>query len=182
MIYRKRDGILEIKVILVGMLIGCSYLIGEEISKRYLKRHKQLNDLIRILEIIRMDLNFGMYTLQEIFENISLKKEYDFNDFFSKFAYELSKENGKTIENIFYETANSLYKDTYLKQNEIEELKKLIFSLGKSEVESQERLIDLTVENLKKLTIESKEDIKNKGNLYKKLITFSGICIGIILI
>ena len=28
----------------------------------------------------------------------------------------------------------------------------------------------------------SKEDIKNKGNLYKKLITFSGICIGIILI
>ena len=38
-------------------------------------------------------------------------------------------------------------------------------SLGKSEVESQERLIDLTVENLKKLTVESKEDIKNKGNL-----------------
>ena len=66
--------------------------------------------------------------------------------------------------------------------NEIEEFKKLILSLGKSEVESQERLIDLTVENLKKLTVESKEDIKNKGNLYKKLITFSGICIGIILI
>ena len=58
----------------------------------------------------------------------------------------------------------------------------MILSLGKSEVESQERLIDLTVENLKKLTVESKEDIKNKGNLYKKLITFSGIFIGIILI
>ena len=70
----------------------------------------------------------------------------------------------------------------YLKENEIEEFKKLILSLGKSEVESQERLIDLTVENLKKLTVESKDDIKNKGNLYKKLITFSGICIGIILI
>ena len=80
------------------------------------------------------------------------------------------------------DTINILYKNTYLKENEIEEFKKLILSLGKSEVESQERLIDLTVENLKKLTIESKEDIKNKGNLYKKLITFSGICIGIILI
>ena len=75
-----------------------------------------------------------------------------------------------------------LLSKSYLKENEIEEFKKLILSLGKSEVESQERLIDLTVENLKKLTIESKEDIKNKGNLYKKLITFSGICIGIILI
>ena len=72
--------------------------------------------------------------------------------------------------------------NTLRKENEIEEFKKLILSLGKSEVESQERLIDLTVENLKKLTVESKEDIKNKGNLYKKLITFSGICIGIILI
>ena len=174
MIYRKRDGTLEIKIILVGMLIGCSYLVGEDISKRYIKRHKQLNDLIRVLEIIRMDLAFGMYTLEEIFRNISLKDEYDFNEFFSKFADELSKEDGKTI--------HILYKDTYLKENEIEEFKKLILSLGKSEVESQERLIDLTVENLKKLTVESKEDIKNKGNLYKKLITFSGICIGIILI
>lgn len=93
-----------------------------------------------------------------------------------------SKEDGKTIEQILQDTINILYKNTYLKENEIEEFKKLILSLGKSEVESQERLIDLTVENLKKLTIESKEDIKNKGNLYKKLITFSGICIGIILI
>ena len=178
MIYRKRDGTLEIKIILVGMLIGCSYLVGEDISKR----HKQLNDLIRVLEIIRMDLAFGMYTLEEIFRNISLKDEYDFNEFFSKFADELSKEDGKTIDNILNETIHILYKDTYLKENEIEEFKKLILSLGKSEVESQERLIDLTVENLKKLTVESKEDIKNKGNLYKKLITFSGICIGIILI
>ena len=160
---------MEIKIILVGMLIGCSYLVGEDISKRYIKRHKQLNDLIRVLEIMRMDLAFGMYTLEEIFRNIAVKDE-------------LSKEDGKTIEQILQDTINILYKNTYLKENEIEEFKKLILSLGKSEVESQERLIDLTVENLKKLTIESKEDIKNKGNLYKKLITFSGICIGIILI
>ncbi len=76
--------LLEIKIILVGMLIGCSYLVGEDISKRYIKRHKQLNDLIRVLEIMRMDLAFGMYTLEEIFRNISLKDEYDFNEFFSK--------------------------------------------------------------------------------------------------
>ena len=120
--------------------------------------------------------------LINIVNKYSREDEYDFNEFFSKFADELSKEDGKTIDNILNETIHILYKDTYLKENEIEEFKKLILSLGKSEVESQERLIDLTVENLKKLTVESKEDIKNKGNLYKKLITFSGICIGIILI
>ena len=164
------------------MLIGCSYLFGEEISKRYIKRHRQLNDLIRILEIMRMDLSFGMYTLEEIFRNISLKDEYDFKEFFSILADSILKEDGRRLEDIVDDNIDILYKNTYLKKNEIEELKKLILSLGKSEIESQERLIDLTVENLKKLTVESKEDIKNKGNLYKKLITFSGICIGIILI
>ncbi|MDY2734360.1 stage III sporulation protein AB [Intestinibacter sp.] len=173
---------MQIKIFLVGMLIGCSYLLGEEISKRYIKRNRQLNDLIRILEIIRMDLSFGMYTLEEIFRNISLKDEYDFKEFFSSFADSLLKEDGKRIEDILEENIDILYRNTYLRKNEIEELRKLILSLGKSELESQERLIDLTVENLKKLTVESKDDIKNKGNLYKKLIVFSGICIGIILI
>lgn len=173
---------MQIKIFLVGMLIGCSYLFGEEISKRYIKRHRQLNDLIRILEIMRMDLLFGMYTLEEIFRNISLKDEYDFKEFFSILADSILKEDGMRLEDIVDDNIDILYKNTYLKKNEIEELKKLILSLGKSEIESQERLIDLTVENLKKLTVESKEDIKNKGNLYKKLITFSGICIGIILI
>ncbi|MCI6736536.1 MAG: stage III sporulation protein AB [Intestinibacter sp.] len=173
---------MQIKIFLVGMLIGCSYLFGEEISKRYIKRHRQLNDLIRILEIMRMDLSFGMYTLEEIFRNISLKDEYEFKEFFSILADSILKEDGRRLEDIVDDNIDILYKNTYLKKNEIEELKKLILSLGKSEIESQERLIDLTVENLKKLTVESKEDIKNKGNLYKKLITFSGICIGIILI
>ena len=100
--------------------------------------------------------------------------------------YNKLKDNSEVVESNLLDTKedyiNHYNKCIKQKENEIEEFKKLILSLGKSEVESQERLIDLTVENLKKLTVESKEDIKNKGNLYKKLITFSGICIGIILI
>ena len=75
-----------------------------------------------------------------------------------------------------------LKKDTNLQDKEIEEIKKLFLTLGQSDIESQQRLIDLTCENLKKLTSDSKEEILKKGSLYKKLITFIGICIGIILI
>ena len=69
-----------------------------------------------------------------------------------------------------------------MQDKEIEEIKKLLLTLGQSDIESQQRLIDLTCENLKKLTSDSKEEILKKGSLYKKLITFTGICIGIILI
>ena len=75
-----------------------------------------------------------------------------------------------------------LNKETNLQDKEIEELKKLFLTLGQSDIDSQQRLIDLTCENLKKFTSDSKEEILKKGSLYKKLITFIGICIGIILI
>ena len=40
---------MQIKIFLIGILIACSYLIGEFIYQAYTKRHKQLNELIRIL-------------------------------------------------------------------------------------------------------------------------------------
>ena len=67
---------MQIKIFLIGILIACSYLIGEFIYQAYTKRHKQLNELIRILEVMRMDLSFGLYTLEEVFFNIGNKKDF----------------------------------------------------------------------------------------------------------
>ena len=182
MIYKKRDGTLQIKIFFIGILIGSSYLIGDIIHKSFIKRHKELNEVIRILEIIRMDLAFGLYTLEEIFYRASLKKDYCLCNFFKDMQEDLSKEDGRTLEEMLNKNIIKLKKETNLQNKEIEELKKMFLTLGQSDIESQQRLIDLTCENLKKLTSDSKEEIFKKGSLYKKLITFIGICIGIILI
>ena len=42
-------------------------------------------------------------------------------------------------------------------------------------------MIDLSIENLKKITVETKEDISQKGMIYRKLATIIGVMIGIIL-
>ena len=182
MIYKKRDGILQIKIFLIGILIGSSYLIGDIIYKAYLKRHKELNEVIRILEVIRMDLTFGLYTLEEIFYRASLKKDYCLHSFFESMYEDLCREDGKTLEEILEKNVLIIKNETNLQAKEIDEIKKLFLTLGQSNVDSQERLIDLTCENIKKLTTDSKDEILKKGALYKKLITFIGICIGIILI
>ena len=181
MIYKKRDGILQIKIFFVGLLIGSSYLIGDTIYKSFIKRLKELNEVISILEIIRMDLAFGLYTLEEIFYRASLKKDYCLCEFFKNMQEDLSKEDGKTLEEILNKNIVEVKKTTNLQSGEIDVIKKLFLTLGQSDIESQQRLIDLTCENLKKLTGDSKEEIIKKGSLYKKLITFIGICIGIIL-
>jgi len=129
-----------------------------------------------------MDLSFGLYTLEEIFKRVGQKKDYSFSSFFEKMSYDLSELDGRVLCEILDDNIKILSNETYLQNNEINELKVLILNLGKSDITSQERMISLSVENLKKLTTDSKDVIFKKGDLYKKLITFLGICIGIILI
>ncbi|WP_303005273.1 stage III sporulation protein AB [Romboutsia ilealis] len=173
---------MQIKIFIIGVLIVCSYLIGEYIYKAYTKRHKEVNDLIRILEIMRMDLSFGLYTLEEIFKRLGNREEFCTSNFFKRLENELHNNSYKVLDEILNDSIQILIKETYLQDKEINELKKLIFTLGKSDIESQSRMIDLSIENLKKITGETKEDIKQKGIVYRKLATIVGIIIGIILI
>ena len=173
---------MQIKIFIIGILVACSYLIGEYIYKAYTKRHKEVNDLIRILEIMRMDLSFGLYTLEEVFKRLGEKDEFSTAKFFKSLAQELHNNTYKVLEDILNDNVHILVKETYLQNKEVDELKKLILTLGKSDIDSQERMIDLSIENLKKITGETKEDINQKGMVYRKLATIIGLIIGIILI
>lgn len=173
---------MQIKIALISILVACSYLIGEYLYKAYTKRHKQLNELIRILEVMRMDLSFGLYTLEEIFYRIGENKEFSLGPFFKHMSIDLKEDNSKTLETILSKNADFMIKESYFQDKEVDELKKLILTLGKGDIYSQERMIDLSIENLKKLTIESKEDVEKKGIVYRKLSTIIGLVIGILLI
>ena len=173
---------MQIKIFIIGILVACSYLIGEYVYKAYTKRHKELNDLIRILEIMRMDLSFGLYTLEEVFKRLGEKDEFSTAKFFKSLSQELHNNTYKVLEDILNDNVHILVKETYLQNKEVDELKKLILTLGKSDIDSQERMIDLSIENLKKITGETKEDINQKGIVYRKLATIIGLIIGIILI
>lgn len=173
---------MQIKIVMIGILVACSYLIGEYIYKAYVKRHKQISELIRILEVMRMDLSFGLYTLEEIFFRVGENKEFTTSKFFKNMSEDLKNENNITLEKMLENNFCYMEKETYLQEKELDELKKLILSLGRGDIYSQERMIDLSIENLKKLTTESKEDINKKGVVYKKLSTIIGLVIGIFLI
>ncbi len=129
-----------------------------------------------------MDLSFGLYTLEEIFYRIGENKEFSLGHFFKHMSIDLKEDNSKTLETILSKNADFMIKESYFQDKEVDELKKLILTLGKGDVYSQERMIDLSIENLKKLTTESKEDVEKKGIVYRKLSTIIGLVIGILLI
>ena len=167
---------------IIGVLVACSYLIGEYIYKGYTNRHKQVHELIRILEIIRMDLSFGLYTLEEIFKRLGDKSEFCTAPFFKNVHYELQNNQAKVLDEILNDNIYILTKETYLQNREVDELRKLLLTLGKSDIESQARMIELSIENLKKLTTETEDDINKKGMVYRKLSAIMGLIVGIILI
>ena len=129
-----------------------------------------------------MDLSFGLDTLEEIFKKLGDRQEFCTSNFFNTIYSELKNNNHKTLEEILNDNIYILTNETYLQRKEIDELRKLILTLGKSDIESQSRMIDLSIENLKKITGETKEDITQKGTVYRKLSTIVGLIIGIILI
>lgn len=129
-----------------------------------------------------MDLSFGLYTLEEIFSRIGENKEFSLGQFFKNMGMDLKDDSTGTLESILSKNTSYMIKETYFQDKEVDELKKLILTLGKGDVYSQERMIDLSIENLKKFTTESKEDVEKKGIVYRKLSTIIGLVVGILLI
>lgn len=170
------------KLVIVFVLICCSYFLGDYVSKIYTNRHKQVSEIIKILEAIRCDISFGLYTLEDIFRKVGGKTDFYMSKFFNNLFCELSKSTEKTLDEIIKQNILSFQKESYLTQKDFEELKEVLLNLGKSDITSQQRLIDLSIENFKKITFETKEDIEKKGNVYKKLAVIMGIMISIILI
>ena len=99
-----------------------------------------------------MDLSFGLYTLEEIFKRLGDKEEFCTSNFFKRLENELHNNTYKVLDDVLNDSIHILMKETYLQNKEIDELKKLIFTLGKSDIASQSRMIDLSIKKKKKIT------------------------------
>ncbi|SHH08974.1 stage III sporulation protein AB [Tepidibacter thalassicus] len=169
-----------IKTVLTLIIIVCFFLLGEEICKIYKKKYKDISDLIKILETLYMQLEFGLYTLGEVFSKLGERKEFAVSKFFEKLSANLEQNESKDLEKILDETIFLVKENTLLEEKEINELRNLIINLGKSDFYSQERIINLTIENLKKMQQQAFIEITSKGILYKKLTLVMGFLLVII--
>ncbi|CAH2212877.1 stage III sporulation protein AB [Tepidibacter aestuarii] len=168
-----------LKIVLIVFILICFFLLGEEIYKSFKKKYSDISDLVKVLEVLNMQLEFGLYTLEEVFEKIGYKKEFDISHFFEMLSLKL-KENNKSLDDIVQESIPIITQKTNLGINEIDEITNLINNLGKSDYYSQKRIIDLAIENLKKNEKEAFLEIKTKGILYKKLSLTMGFLLVII--
>lgn len=159
------------KILLVSFIIVVSGYIGYQYKMRFLKQLKTINDLKDYCIYFKDNLVLFKNNIVEININyINTHKNKNANNMlFIKNNTHLNQINLKYLQNTIYN--NALYSaiETY------------IFTQGKGEYEHEVFKINEVLEILNRELICTKDDLKQKGDLYFKLILAVGVVISILI-
>lgn len=165
-----------IKYFILFLILILATMIGRFLSKKYVYRLEELEDIKNALNILKSKIKFTYEPIPEIFG-------------------EISKTSGKNVSNLFEIaknkmsdlTANEAWKEAVeesqnnLKKEDKDVLKTLSKLLGQTDVEGQISQIEITENFLESKIQEAIEEKKKNEKLYTRLGTIMGLAIVIIL-
>ena len=165
-----------IKYFILFLILILATMIGRFLSKKYVYRSEELEDIKNALNILKSKIKFTYEPIPEIFG-------------------EISKTSGKNVSNLFEIaknkmsdlTANEAWKEAVeesqnnLKKEDKDVLKTLSKLLGQTDAEGQISQIEITENFLESKIQEAMEEKKKNEKLYTRLGTIMGLAIVIIL-
>lgn len=161
--------------ILFLILLGTS-LIGKLLSKKYVYRLEELEEVKNALNILKTKIKFTYEPIPEIFKEISENTNKNVGNIFKTASQKMSD----TTANIAWEQAVE-ETETNLKLQDKKTLKRLSKLLGQTDVEGQISQIEIT-ENFLETQIKEAENEKQKNEkLFTRLGTIMGLAIVIVL-
>lgn len=165
-----------IKYFILFLILVFSTLIGKFLSKKYVYRLEELDDIKNALNILKTKIKFTYEPIPEIFEEISNNVNKNVGRIFS-----LAKEEMRDkIASEAWENAVEKV-ECNLKKEDKKVIKTLSKLLGQTDVEGQISQIEITEEFLEEQIKEAKEEKIKNEKLYTRLGTVVGLTIVIIL-
>ena len=128
-----------IKYIILFLILVVSSIIGRMLSKKYVHRLEELEEMQNSLNILKTKIKFTYEPIPEIFEEISKTSIKNIGNIF-KNAKE--KMNTKTANEAWEEAM--IETQTNLKEDDKNILKKLSKLLGQTDIEGQISQIEIT--------------------------------------
>ena len=165
-----------VKYFILFLILVLSTLIGKFLSKKYVYRLEELDDIKNALNILKTKIKFTYEPIPEIFEEISNNVNKNVGRIFS-----LAKEEMRDkIASEAWENAVEKV-ECNLKREDKKVIKTLSKLLGQTDVEGQISQIEITEEFLEEKIKEAKEEKIKNEKLYTRLGTVVGLTIVIIL-
>ena len=165
-----------IKYLILCLILVASTLIGRSLSKKYVYRLKELEEIKNSFNILKTKIKFTYEPIPELFQELENTKCRNVGNIFKLAKEKMENENISTAwENAIEESV------TNLKKEDKEILKSLGKLLGRTDVEGQMGQIETTESLLENQIKEALEEKLKNEKLYSRLGTTIGLAIVILL-
>ena len=165
-----------VKYFILFLILVSSTLIGKFLSKKYVYRLEELEDIKNAFNILKTKIKFTYEPIPEVFGEICENVNKNVGSIFILAKEKMKEETAsKAWEEAVEETECNLNKED---KKIIKTLSKL---LGQTDVEGQISQIEVTEEFLEGQIKEAEEERKKNEKLYTRLGTALGLTIVIIL-
>lgn len=165
-----------IKYLILFLILVASTLIGRSLSKKYVYRLKELEEIKNSFNILKTKIKFTYEPIPELFQELENTKCRNVGNIFKLAKEKMENENISTAwENAIEESV------TNLKKEDKEILKSLGKLLGRTDVEGQMGQIETTESLLENQIKEASEEKLKNEKLYSRLGTTIGLAIVILL-
>ena len=168
--------VLVIKYFMLFLLLVACTLIGRFLSKKYVYRLNELEEMKNALNVFKSKIKFTYEPIPEIFQEISNNINKNMANIFINAKNKMQNQNASQAwEEALDESNTNLTKeDKYV-------LKSLSKLLGQTDVDGQTSQIEITQKFLETQIKEAEDERRKNEKLYSKLGTTIGLAIVIIL-
>ena len=163
------------------VILSCS-TIGVYFSSLVRGRVTDLRAMKKNITILRGDIKYGNTTLPEAIGALSRRNVDNFKDFFAGIEQDLLSSSGLSFQKIWEEGTKNYMKNTYMNQQDREQINHLGENLGYLDKEMQLKTIDLYIEQLDHELQDSIATMKEKTRLYNMLGILYGLYLTVVLI
>ena len=165
-----------IKYFILFLILILATMIGRFLSKKYVYRLEELEDIKNALNILKSKIKFTYEPIPEIFEEISKTSSRNISELFKTAKIKM---NDLTANEAWEEAVGESQNN--LKKEDKDVLKTLSKLLGQTDAEGQISQIEITEDILESKIQEAMEEKKINEKLYTRLGTIMGLTIVIIL-
>ncbi|MBE6053556.1 MAG: stage III sporulation protein AB [Clostridium sartagoforme] len=163
-----------LKIIAITIIFLSSTYLGFYYGESFKRRSKQLKYILKAVMFLNNEVMYSNTPLPEALNYIALKVESPINSILSNVATSLENGTSKSVYDAFCQEYHKNKFNLNLFEEDKAIIKDFLKSLGESGVYGQDKLFNLTVENMK-INCNAAEELANKNS---KMYSAIGMCIG----
>lgn len=173
---------LFIRVFGVGLILFSSTAIGLLCASRLKERIEELENIRKLLLMLRGEIKYSHSTLSEAFGSIGKRLKPPYGELLLKTAEQMDSMQGQTLAQIWEGCVADYLKESVLLKEDREKVIHLGSQLGYLDTEMQISTIELYLEQVQEEIKNAQENFKRNGKLYRMMGVMAGVFLVILML